>query len=189
MFGSGPARRFVGVLDPAGIEAEEILPGGQSGVPTSPDFAGQLGRWLTNQYHPLLLAAEEVVAAAVAEDRFEPACAPGGTVLCFAGNRFTAEADWTVPSQGGGPGLAVSGQSEVSGIFYFFAPENWELLVKVLDGCAINGHYWVFLAPATTAGWEVRLEDTLRGEMWVRSSTYGDHPDPILDTRAFATCP
>jgi penicillin amidase len=69
MFGSGPARRFVGEMS-ATINAGEILPGGQSGVLGSPLYASQLGRWLTNQYKPLPIPA----AAALAQ---------GQTVLNF----------------------------------------------------------------------------------------------------------
>ena len=55
MFGSGPARRFVGRLTATGVEAEEVIPGGESGVVGSPLYADQLPLWLTNRYHPLLL--------------------------------------------------------------------------------------------------------------------------------------
>jgi penicillin amidase len=51
MFGSGPSRRFYGVLDPAGIQAGNILPGGTNGIFLHPWYANQMGRWLTNQYH------------------------------------------------------------------------------------------------------------------------------------------
>lgn len=53
MFDAGPARRFVGSLGPGSIHAEEIIPGGQSGDVTSAHYTDQLGRWLTNRYHPL----------------------------------------------------------------------------------------------------------------------------------------
>lgn len=53
MFGSGPARRFVGVMRRSGVEAYQIIPGGEKGAPTSPFYVNQLGRWLTNHYHPL----------------------------------------------------------------------------------------------------------------------------------------
>lgn len=52
MFGSGPARRFVGEMKANGPEAEEVIPGGQSGHPSSPFRADQLLLWLTNHYHP-----------------------------------------------------------------------------------------------------------------------------------------
>jgi penicillin amidase len=53
MFNHGPARRFVGQVTPAGPEAFQIIPGGQSGDVRSPHYASQLGRWLTNRFHPL----------------------------------------------------------------------------------------------------------------------------------------
>lgn len=62
MFGSGPARRFVGQMDPDGIEAQQIIPGGQSGVFVSPFYINQLERWLTNQYKPLVLDPNAVSA-------------------------------------------------------------------------------------------------------------------------------
>lgn len=36
-----------------------------------------------------------------------------------------------------------------SAAFYFFSASNAEVLVKVLNGCGVNGHYWVYAAPAT----------------------------------------
>ncbi len=188
MFGSGPARRFVGVLDPGGIHAEQILPGGQSGVLGSPSYADQLGRWLTNDYHPLPLAPDDVAGDVVSQTEFEPTCPPGPTNLCFQGHRFKAEATWTTP---GGTGVArsVVGASDASGNFFFFDPVNWEMLVKVLDGCAVNGHYWVFAAAATDLGWQLTVEDTASGESWAMSNPLGQRSPAITDTEAFATCP
>ncbi len=54
MFGAGPARRFIGELLEDGILGHQTIPGGQSGNITSPLYASQLPRWLTNQYHDLL---------------------------------------------------------------------------------------------------------------------------------------
>jgi hypothetical protein len=45
--------------------------------------------------------------------------------------------------------VLASPLSSESGVFSFFAPTNVEVTVKVLDGRAINGHYWVFLASMT----------------------------------------
>jgi penicillin G amidase len=71
MFGSGPARRFVGEMLPA-ISASEIIPGGQSGVLGSPLYASQLSRWLTNQYHPLVIPASASAAQATSSLNFTP---------------------------------------------------------------------------------------------------------------------
>jgi penicillin amidase len=73
MFGSGPARRFVGVTKRSGIEADQIIPGGESGVLGRRHYVSQLGRWLTNHYHPVLLSPQDVAAEAVAEQVLRPA--------------------------------------------------------------------------------------------------------------------
>ncbi|MBN8482516.1 MAG: penicillin acylase family protein [Xanthomonadales bacterium] len=71
MFGSGPARRFVGEMTPV-ISAAEILPGGQSGVLGSPLYASQLGRWLTNQYKTLPIPASAALAQSQTIVNFVP---------------------------------------------------------------------------------------------------------------------
>lgn len=71
MFGSGPARRFVGEMATP-IRAYQILPGGQSGVLGNPSYASQLGRWLTNQYHSLTISAAAAAAASPTVVNFTP---------------------------------------------------------------------------------------------------------------------
>jgi penicillin amidase len=71
MFGSGPARRFVGTLSNP-IAAENIHPGGQSGVLGSQTYASQLGRWLTNNYKPLLIRQSDAVAGERQRLEFRP---------------------------------------------------------------------------------------------------------------------
>lgn len=195
MFGSGPNRRFVGVLDPAGIEAHEILPGGQSGVLGSPHYADQLGRWLTNDYHRLLLAPEEVGAAAVEVLELVPPglvpCVPGPTTLCLRGDRFRVTVDWTLANGAMGKGGVVElmPPSLESGLFWFFSLDNWEMLVKVLDGCPVNDHYWVFAAGATNVGWTLTVTDTANNLSWTATNPVGRSSPAITDAAAFATCP
>lgn len=45
------------------------------------------------------------------------------------------------------PAVRLSGQS---GYFWFFDPANVEVTVKILDGRALNEHYWLFAASMTT---------------------------------------
>jgi len=71
MFGSGPARRFVGEMTD-GFTPSQILPGGQSGVLGSPGYASQLGRWLTNRYKPMPLNVAAATAAPSAVLSFQP---------------------------------------------------------------------------------------------------------------------
>jgi len=52
--------------------------------------------------------------------------------------------------------------SSESAAFWFFHPDNPEVEVKVLDGGAINGHYWLFAGSLTTLPFELtvfRLDD------------------------------
>lgn len=57
----------------------------------------------------------------------------------------------------GGVGRGVTLTSE-SGYFWFFDPGNVELTVKILDGRAINGSYWVFIASMTDVAFTVEVE-------------------------------
>jgi penicillin amidase len=73
MFGHGPSRRFVGDMSPLDIDAQEVLPGGQSGVFYSPNYSSQLPLWLTNSYHDMALTTEEAADVAVRMTTFGPA--------------------------------------------------------------------------------------------------------------------
>jgi penicillin amidase len=73
MFSSGPNRRFVGEMTPAGAVAYETIPGGQSGVFYNPNYSSQLPLWLTNSYHDLALGERDGEAVAVVSHTFSPA--------------------------------------------------------------------------------------------------------------------
>ena len=72
MFGHGPSRRFVGNMSPMGVQAQEAIPGGQSGVYYSPNYSSQLPLWLTNSYHDMALSDAEAAAVAVSTTTFGP---------------------------------------------------------------------------------------------------------------------
>jgi penicillin G amidase len=78
MFGSGPNRRYVGVpgTAPGMIEGRTALPGGMSGVLSSPFYANLLGRWLTNDTYPLRDNMGEVMQNLSSQQMFKPA-SPG----------------------------------------------------------------------------------------------------------------
>jgi penicillin amidase len=71
-FGSGPARRFVGILTPEGPIAEEVIPGGTSGIPGSPFQTDQLRLWLTNHYHNWVYRPDDVVSGTVSGEELLP---------------------------------------------------------------------------------------------------------------------
>lgn len=71
MFGSGSARRFVGEMS-ATIAATEVIPGGNSGVLGSRNYADQLPLWLTGHYHDLPIPAAAAAAVATTTLTFKP---------------------------------------------------------------------------------------------------------------------
>lgn len=70
--GSGPVFRMVISLGPDGVRGENILPGGQSGIPGNAHFADQARRWLANETIPMRYLPEEVAEGAVSRERFLP---------------------------------------------------------------------------------------------------------------------
>jgi subtilisin family serine protease len=120
-------------------------------------------------------------------------CVTTDTVLCI-GSRFTVSVDFSTTQGGGreGKGTASSaapiGYSR-GGLFWFFDSENPEMLVKVLDGCSFNGHYWFFASAGTNVGYTITVTDS-REDMTRTYSNLDLQPaQPIQDTTAFATCP
>jgi len=80
MFGSGPNRRYVGVpgMVRGSIEGRTVLPGGMSGVLSSPFYANLLGRWLTNDTYPMRQNMGEVMQNLYNQQMFKPA-SPGNS--------------------------------------------------------------------------------------------------------------
>jgi hypothetical protein len=124
---------------------------------------------------------------------FEPAitgpCVPAPDVLCLNDGRFRVEVGWRNFQGGTGSATRVPVPSEDSGLFWFFNPDNWEMLVKVLDGCKSNGHYWVFSAATTNVEYTLRATDTEAGATRVYFNPLGVSAPAVTDTSAFATCP
>lgn len=80
-----------------------------------------------------------------------------------------------------------SGQS---GLLYFFEKDNAEVLVKVLDACAVNGHRWVFVAPVTTLAFNLRVVENETGKVWAHGNPRGGHTaSTASDLEAFPCAP
>jgi penicillin amidase len=62
-FGSGPARRYVGVLTRGGPVGRSALPGGTSALPTDRHYLDLLPAYLTNDAYPVRVRTAEVAAA------------------------------------------------------------------------------------------------------------------------------
>ncbi len=115
-------------------------------------------------------------------------CQPGSTTLCLDGARFRVEARWETGDGGTGLGRAVTLTDE-TGYVWFFGADNVEMIVKVLDGCAVNGHKWVFLAGLTNVRVVATVTDTRTGAFRTYENPAGTPFAPVQDTSAFDTCP
>jgi len=87
---------------------------------------------------------------------------PPSPYLHLNNDRFIAEVAWSTITEASGVGRAVTLTPD-SGYFWFFEPENLELLVKVLDGRQVNGHFWVFYGSLTDVRFTLKVTDTSTG--------------------------
>lgn len=192
-----------------------------NGQPVSYTTAGS-GRFQDLFYEPSDAFADEVAVRVASRDRRGNAmdrevsifsvdegaptsCEPDTTTLCIdravGDRRFQLTVDWNTAINGGQQGQAIAVplapiELRRGGLFTFFDLNNPEILVKVLDGCAINGRFWVFVAPTTSLGYELRVVDTVAARQGASRSEYeyvvsnpdGTEAPPVSDAAAFETC-
>lgn len=115
-------------------------------------------------------------------------CEANGTSLCLEGGRFRARVAWSDFAGNVGAGQAIP-LGDDSGLFWFFWPDNIEIAVKVLDGCGVNGRYWVFAAGLTSVRVDLEVTDLATSQTWETSTTLGERFPSFLDASAFPTCP
>ena len=111
----------------------------------------------------------------------EDGCVESATTLCLQEGRYEVTVEFTANGETM-PARVARPRTEDSGLFYFFEPNNWEMLLKVLDGCGVNQHHWVFAATASDVGIRLVVRDTTLpdqsadGTMIVNSRTYDFPP-------------
>jgi hypothetical protein len=114
------------------------------------------------------------------------------TTLCLR-DRFAISARWrTDPA----PGSLTNAQAQVagaanagSGLFQFFSPDNWEIMVKALDGCGLNNRYWIFSAATTNVYYRLEVLDVKSGTQKIYFNYPGPPAPAVTDTSALAVCP
>jgi hypothetical protein len=90
-------------------------------------------------------------------------CAGDPSRLCLLGSRFRVEVLYRDPHTGVvGSGVAVP-RTDQSGTFWFFNPQNVELVVKVLDGRPLTGKFWVFYGALSDVEYRITVTDTVTG--------------------------
>jgi hypothetical protein len=76
-----------------------------------------------------------------------------------------------------------------TGYLWFFASSNVEAVVKVLNGCSLGSHYWVFARGLTNVKVVIIVTDTQTGIQRMYINPANTQFQPIQDTSAFSTCP
>ena len=117
-------------------------------------------------------------------------CLPDATTLCLNDGRFAVEVLWETPIGETGSGQA-QGLTSDTGYFWFFGPDNVEVVVKLLNACSLPpfNNFWVFAAGLTDVEVELRVTDTVSGEVQEYFNPQGTGFQPIRETGVFRTCP
>ena len=118
-------------------------------------------------------------------------CAPNDSTLCLLDGRFKVQVDWRNEAGETGAGRIPPDQRfDDGGRFWFFNPDNTELLVQMLNACQQpNPRFWVFAAGLTNVEVVINVTDTQTGVRQPYRNPLGTPFEQVLDTDAFATCP
>jgi hypothetical protein len=118
--------------------------------------------------------------------RFEAtaSCVADATTLCLNANRFRVQVEWVAVNIGQtGVGQSAPLSSD-TGSFWFFSSGNLELNIKVVDGRAVNGKFWVFFGALSDVGYTITVTDTLTGLQRTYVNPQGRLAS-VADTSAF----
>jgi hypothetical protein len=110
----------------------------------------------------LVYKGQDGDGSGVFAQRFATASCAGPDQLCLGG-RFLVEVQYVDPGSGQprpGHPAPLTGDS---GAFWFFQPGNAELMIKVLDGRPVNGHFWVFYGALSDVDYTITVTDTVTG--------------------------
>jgi len=158
-----PPGRICGVGDTASLPHD-----GPEGPPPPAQTvgapAGPGSRLATSSATPFPPASRGLSFAAVPGTGRAPLqspepCTPDAETLCLLGGRFRVRVAWEDQHNGGSGAGSAMPYSDRTGFFSFFHPANVELVVKALDGRAINGKIWLFYGALSDVGYTITVED------------------------------
>lgn len=112
-------------------------------------------------------------------------CEADRKTVCLHDGRYRVRVTWLAGNGATGDATAASSATRDAGLFWFFDPDNWEVLVNVLDGCALNDHVWVYGASTTDLGYSIRVTDTATGVEREYRNEPGMPASAITDATAF----
>jgi hypothetical protein len=147
-----------------------VLPAGAQNLLTNPGFATDLSGWsvgvtfVTATWQPLDATGQSN---------------SGSASVTNTAQGLTNGLSQCVPATGGVP-YDFGARIEV--------PPG-QVIIKVLDACALGGHYWVFAGGLTNVDVVITVTDTSTGAVKTYTNPQGAAFQPIQDTAAFSTCP
>lgn len=115
-------------------------------------------------------------------------CTAGAEEICLSDGRFRVTATYADTSGQSGSAQTVA-LTDDTGYLWFFAASNVEAVVKVINGCGLNGHYWVFAGGLTNVNVKLTVTDMKTSKSVTYTNPQDTEFQPIQDTSAFATCP
>lgn len=145
----------------------------------------------------------EMFAGEVAAFRYGNSgpCEPNEATYCLDSgpddNRFEVTVTYASALGGGISGVGrkvegITGQwdSSQTALFYFIAPSNLEVTVKIINACGFTEapRFWVFLSDMTDIAYTVEIRDTASNVVRTYSKQDGQFPFAEKDFYAF-TCP
>ena len=148
--------------------------------------------WASPGFHEVALVVGDGSVESTASLMFlveaaEPAgaCAADEWTRCLGDSRYAVTVEWRGAGGESGRGRVAPAGTNESAMFRFFDANNWEVLIKVLDGCEANGHAWVFGASTTDLGFVIRVTDTLTAAVKEYRNEPGTPAAAITDVKAF----
>ncbi len=160
----------------------DLFPGPESSAPL----------WVSGSQESALFLADDGVVGREIWEVDQPSVAPcvaDATTLCLANGRFRARAvrrDFA--GELGAAGVVpLTGDS---GYFWFFAPGNPEVLLKVVDACGLPGfeNFWAYSTGLTNVEVELEVVDTVTGERREVRTALGETFGPLYDSGSFEVC-
>lgn len=84
---------------------------------------------------------------------------PAVPELSLLAGRFRLAVEWANPWSGEAGVAQAVPLTDESGLFTFFAPSNLEMAVKMVDGTAFNGHFWIYWTALSNLETLLTVED------------------------------
>ena len=168
----------VGRVTPDGMITEFVTPTQQSG-PFGIASASDGNVWFT----------EPSVRQIGRIDPRSGGCTTTPAALCLGKGRYRVESRWRGPQDSTPSAGHAVPLSTDTGYFWFFEPQNIEVIAKLLDGCSLNAQQWFFAGGLTDVEVSLTVTDTLTNAARTYTNPLGTAFLPVQDTRAFAACP